>query len=75
MYENKLFIKDGIIYDNIHGCRKQYKYANAMCLLSVLTFTYRVIIDGWINAPGHGISKIGGINGSDKTYLKCICAW
>ena len=68
MYENILLIKDGIIYDNIDGCRKQYIYANEIWLLSVLEFTYRVIIDRCINVPGHGKIKIYGINICNKTY-------
>ena len=28
IYDNKLFIKDGIIYDNEDGCSKQHRYKN-----------------------------------------------
>ena len=28
MYENKLFINNGIIYDTTYGCRKQYMCVN-----------------------------------------------
>ena len=41
-----------------------------MWILYVLVFTYRLIIDKCINAPGNGIFKIDGIDGSNKTYLK-----
>ena len=68
MYENILFIKDGIIYDNIYGCSKQYIYANEIWLLSVLGFTYRGIIDRCINVPGHDKIKIDGINRCNKKY-------
>ena len=54
MYENNLFINGGIIYDTIYECSKQYIFENAMCLLSVLVFTHRVIIDRCINAAGRG---------------------
>ena len=74
MYENILFIKDGIIYDNIDGCRKQYIYANEIWLLSVLGFTNIVRIYICINTSGHGRNKIGGVNGSEKTYFKKICS-
>ena len=66
MYDNKLFIKDGIIYDTTDGCIKKYISENSMWLLYVLTFTYRVIIDIFISYPGQLIIKIYGINGSDK---------
>ena len=62
-----MFIKDGIIYDTIYGCRKQYRGANIMWLLSLLSFTDRVIIDRIINSPCHGRIKIYVINGDDKT--------
>ena len=44
MNENNLFIKDVIIYDTTGGFRKQYRFENEIWLLSVLEFTYRVII-------------------------------
>ena len=67
MYENNVYIKDGIIYDTIYGCIKQYICENSMWLLSVLAFTYIVIIDRCINAPGNGRSKLYGINGYNQT--------
>ena len=68
--ENTFFIKIGIINYTKDGCRKQYKFANEMWLLSVLEFTHRVIIGRCINDPGCGKSKIDGINVSNKIYLK-----
>ena len=41
-----------------------------MYLLSVLVFTYVVIIYRCINAPGKGRIKIYGINGYDNIYLR-----
>ena len=64
MYDNKLFIKGGIIYDTTDGCRIQYRCANTMWPLSVLEFTQKVIIYRWIIAPCHRRSKIYGIHGS-----------
>ena len=32
IYENNLFIKDGIIYDTTYGCIKQYRCENEMYL-------------------------------------------
>ena len=63
-------MKYGIIYDAIDRYSKQYICANSMWILSVLEFTHRVIIDRWIDAPGHARSKIDGINGDEKKYLK-----
>ena len=44
MYEEHLFIHDGIIYDTTDGCNKQYVCANELWQLLVLSFTYRGII-------------------------------
>ena len=40
----------------------------------MFAFIYKVIIDRCINAPGHGGSKIDGINGSEYPYLRKKCA-
>ena len=70
MYENNLFVKDGIIYDTTDGCRNIYRCANSMRLLSVLAFTYRVKLDILVNAPVCRRSKIDGINRSEKSISK-----
>ena len=53
-----MFINDGILYYTIDVCRKQYICANAMWLLSVLEFTYKVNIYTYINYTSHGIRTI-----------------
>ena len=68
MYEENVFIKDGLLYDTAYGCSKQYRYTNAMCILYLLEFTNRVIIYRCINALGYGRRKIYGINVAEKTY-------
>ena len=70
MYEVNLFTKDGIVYDNTYRCSKQWRCANTLRLLLVLSFTRILIIHGYSNAPGYGRSKIYGINKSDKSYLR-----
>ena len=66
VYEGNLFIRYGIIYDTTYRCSKQYILANELRRLSVLSLTYRVIIDSCINAPVHKKRKIYGISGSYK---------
>ena len=61
------FIKDGILYETIDGCRKQYIFTDSIWILSVLDFTYRGILDRFINSPVCGRIKIYGINISDKS--------
>ena len=70
MYENNFFITYNIIYDTKDGCKNKNWCANAMWLLSVVEFTYIMIIYIWNNTPGRRISKVDGINLYDKTYLK-----
>jgi hypothetical protein len=70
MLENNIIAPGYIIYDTTDGCTKQYRCANAMYLLSKLSFMYQIVIDRCVSAPGHGRSKIDGINGADKTYLR-----
>ena len=45
-----------------------------MWLLSMLGFTYIVIVYIFINYHGHGRTKIDVINVSDKSYLRQKCA-
>ena len=49
---------------------KQLRCVSTMWILSVLSFTYRVIIDKYNNSTGPGRSKMYGMNGSDKSYLR-----
>ena len=69
MYDNKLFIKDGIIYDTTDGCSKQYRCENSMWLLSVLTFTHRLLMGSCINYPGHGKRKLDSIDLANNIFL------
>ena len=60
--------------DGTDGCAKQYRCATAMYLLSLLASKYKVVIDRAIGAPGHGKSKIDGLNAVDKRFLRsCMC--
>ena len=45
MYEHNLFIKCGIIFVTKDVCSKQCICENEIWLLSVLGFTYRVMVD------------------------------
>ena len=74
MYADNFFINDGIIYENTYGCSKQYICENVFWTLLVSGFTYRVVIDRFINVTGQGRSKIDGINGSDQSYSRQKCA-
>ena len=51
-------------------CSKQYRCGSALCFLSYISVSYKIIIDRMIGAPGHGNGLVDGINTSDKRYLK-----
>ena len=54
----------------IGGCAKQYRCALAIYLMTVLSYSYTIIMDRSINAPGHGKNVFGEINATGKRYLK-----
>ena len=62
MYNNILFVKDGIIYNTTDVCSKQYICDHLLWTLSVLGFTYRGVIYRYINYPENGRIKIYGTN-------------
>ena len=38
--------------------------------MTVLSYSYGIIMDCTINAPGHGNNVVDGLNAMDKRYLK-----
>ena len=58
--------------DHTDECLKQYRSANDLHLLSVLSIKYNVVIDRYVSAPGHGKSIIDGLNAVDKHYLRRV---
>jgi hypothetical protein len=69
MREQSLLKCGDVIYDTTDGCTKHYRCYNSIYLLSKLSMQYQIIIDRCVSIPGHGKSKIDGINGADKTNL------
>lgn len=64
------FMKSGsTLWDNTDGCMKQYRSANVMFLLWAFAWTYNIIIDRAIGAPGHGKDVVDGLNATDKRHL------
>ena len=57
------------IWENTDGCAKQYRCATALCLISVMSQTYYIIIYRGIIAPGHGKEVVDGPNAVDKRYI------
>ena len=58
------------IWEDTDVCTKQYMCALAIYLMTVLSYSYGIIMDHAINAPGHGNNVVDGLNAMDKIYLK-----
>ena len=70
---NKNVIKQGsTLYCNSDGSSKQYRCANALYYLSMLSTKFNINIDRAIGAPGHGKDIVYGLNAVDKHYFKKI---
>ena len=54
---------------NTDGCADQYICTSALCLMSVISQCYWVIISIIISAPGHGKEVVCGLNSIDKRYI------
>jgi hypothetical protein len=59
----------GLMLDDTDGCAKQYGYATALFLLTLLSCVHNVAIDRAVGAPGHGKDIVDGLNTADKRYL------
>jgi hypothetical protein len=56
----------GLMLDDTDGCAKQYGYATALFLLTLLSCVHNVTIDRAVGAPGHGKDIVDGLNAADK---------
>ena len=55
------------VWEDTDGCAKQYMCALAICLMTVLSYSYGIIMDSEINSPGHGTNYVYGI---DAMYIR-----
>ena len=58
------------VREDIDGCAKQYMRDLNLYLMTVLSYSYGIIMDLVINAPGHWKNVFVGINSTEKRYLK-----
>ena len=58
------------VREDTDGCAKQYMWDLAICLKTVLSTSYGIIMDRAINTPGHGKNVVDGLNATEKRYLK-----
>ena len=49
---------------------EKYRCALDMYLITVISSSYGIIMDCAINVPGHGNNVVGGLNTTNKCYLK-----
>ena len=59
-----------IVWGDTNGCAKKYRCELDIYLMTVLSYSYGIIMDRAINAPVHGNNVVDGINATDKLYLK-----
>ena len=64
-----MFAETSNIWENKDGCTKQYRYATALYLLSMLAHAYNIIIDCVVEKLGHGREVFDGLNATDKLFL------
>ena len=58
------------VWEDTGGFEKQYRCALAIYLMTVLSSSYGIIMNRAINAPGNGKNAVGGLNATEKFYLK-----
>ena len=52
------------------GCANKYRCALAIYLMTMLSYSYSIIMDNAIKSPGHGNNVVDGLNSTYKCYLK-----
>ena len=55
-----------IVWEDTNGCAKQYMWALAIYLMTVLSSSYGIIMEREINAPGYGKIVVDGLNVMEK---------
>ena len=58
------------MWEDMDGCSKQYQCGTAMYFLSMLAFSFNIVNDRAIGAPGHRKDIIDGLNAVTKHFLQ-----
>ena len=69
MFEKKLMISGGTMWDQTEGCAKQYRYSVAYYLMYFLSRSYQIVIYRAVDTPDHGKYIVDGFNAVQKRYL------
>ena len=57
------------MWDQTDGCAKQYRCSIAYYLMSYLSTSYKIVLDGAVDTPVHGKDVVDGFNAVQKRYL------
>ena len=57
------------VWEDTNGCAKKYSCYLAIYLITVLSYSYGIIMDSKINAPGYGNNFISGFNAKEQTLF------
>ena len=57
------------MWDQTYGCAKKYMCSIAYYLMSYLSKSYQIGLDGAVDTPGHGKYVANGFNAVQKPYL------
>ena len=58
------------VWEDTDGCSKKYRCALDIYLITVLPYSYGIIMYRAINALSHGMNVVDGLNATYKRYLK-----
>ena len=58
------------LWEDTNGCAKQYSCFLDIYLITVLSYSYGIIMYLEINAPVRGNNVVDEINATEKRYLK-----
>ena len=59
-----------IVWEDTGGWFKKYRFDLAIYLITVLSYSYGIIMNFSINAPGHGKNDVDGLSPTERKYLK-----
>ena len=62
MFDKKQMIRGGTMWDQTDGCAKQYRCSIAYYLMYFLSKSYQIVLDRYVDTPGHGKDVVDGFN-------------
>ena len=71
IFESEILVSGmSTVWEDSYGCAKQYGCDLTIYLMTMLSFSYGIITDHEINAPGYGNNVVDVLNETYKRYLK-----